>query len=198
MTTESNPLQQEQNRPQKHSKNRTGNRPQGTEQLTPQQRKQQWIDGKLERAKNDDFNVIQQKTRDTAETVNFLNIVDNLMYHIRMSSGTRGSRIPEGATDKYIKRINSIKDELNLVAAEMCRDTNRTYRPPRGYKNPLLDNKQKTKEPDLQTKTSVKAVKKADNKAPADGQKVAQTMPHLIPTATVPKDATTIAVPSAA
>lgn len=150
-------------RPQKKNKNRTqsGPRPQANDnQLSPQQRHQVWVDNKMEKAKNDDFNVIQQKTRDTAETVNFLNIVDNLMYHIRMNSGTMGSRIPEGAQDKYVKKINDIKAALNLVAAEMCRDTNRTYRPPRGYKNPLLENKPKAKEAVQQAKQAKKATVK--------------------------------------
>ena len=176
--------QQNQSRPHQNSSQRGKD---AAVPLSREERHQNWTDSKMERAKQDDFNVIQQKTRDTAETVNFLNIVDNLMYHIRMSAGTRGSKIPQGALDKYISRINAIKDDLNLVAAEMCRDTNRTYRPPRGYKNPLSTAAtQKPKGGESQAKSSAKAAKKPADIAPVE-QKQGPVVPHLVQTTPLPQ-----------
>ena len=106
------------------------------EQQTPQQRHQNWVEDSVGKIKQGTHGVIQQKTRDTAETKNFINIIDSLMFNVRMNAGI-SRNIPAEALQGYIDRVRRAKEELNLVAAEMCRDMGRPYRPPRGYTNPL-------------------------------------------------------------
>lgn len=112
----------------------------GKDTLTPQEKHQQWVNSKLEKARQDDYNTVSQKTKDSVATVNFINIIDNLMYYVRMNAGTN-SRIPAESLQSYIDRVNEAKETLNRIAAEMCRDMGRTYRPPRGFKNPLTSGK---------------------------------------------------------
>lgn len=137
------------------AKNRKKTRPQqtqsnsnreGQQDLSPQQkyeqRHQEFIDRSISQIKSGSYSTVQSKTKDTAETRNFINTLDTLMFKARMNAGTRGARYTGHDLDtKFLPRINKAKDELNLLAAELCQLMGQPYRPPRGYKNPLQSKK---------------------------------------------------------
>lgn len=152
----------------KRNKNRNGASAQaGGDNLSPAEKHKNWTSSKVERAGQDDYNVIQQKTKDTSATVNFLNIIDGLMYYIRMNEGVPGSKVKEGTLAKYTGRLAEQKNSLNQLAAEICKDTGREYRPPRGYKNPLISEKPQQKAKKAPAKPAVKAAEKSAGDAPA-------------------------------
>lgn len=105
--------------------------------LTPQQRHANWKESKLAKAAQDDFNVISQKTRDSAELVNLLNFNDQLMFQLRMSAGLKSSRIKLDTFQKFMDRSEEAKELLNTINAELCQALGRDYVPPRGFKHPL-------------------------------------------------------------
>lgn len=145
----------------KKNKNRNGASAQaGGDNLSPAEKHRNWTSSKVERAGQDDYNVIQQKTKDTSSTVNFLNIIDGLMYYLRMNEGVEGSKVKVGTVAKYTGRLTAIKGDLNLLAAEICKDTGREYRPPRGYKNPLISEKPQQKAKKAPAKPAAKAADK--------------------------------------
>lgn len=110
--------------------------------LTAQQRHANWKENKVAKAAQDDFNVISQKTRDSAELVNLLNFNDQLMYQLRMSAGLKGSRINLDTFQKFMDRSEEAKELLNTINAELCQALGRDYVPPRGFKHPLKKQQQ--------------------------------------------------------
>ena len=104
---------------------------------TPQgSKKVDWQARKLENAKRDDTSVVFCRARDTGDFVNILNSNDNLVYQMRMNMGRRDSLTFE-VVQSYIDRSRRIKEELNLMNAEMCQLLDYTYKPPRGFDHPL-------------------------------------------------------------
>jgi hypothetical protein len=148
----------------------------GQPDLSPQERHQQYVDRSVTQIQAGTHTTIQQKTRDTAETRNFINIIDSLMFKVRMNAGITGTRIKAEDLQKYINRVNEAKESLNLVAAEMCRDMGQPYRPPRGYKNPLQGKGANATEPKKAPVTEIKqatAKKQKTTPAPSDTSELA-------------------------
>jgi hypothetical protein len=95
-----------------------------------------WQERKLEKVNRDDFDVISRKTRDQSDFIGMLNTLDNLLYQLRMNMG-RSSNIQLDKAQEFLVRSQRIKDEINLLNAEMCEMMGWDYRPPRGFTNPL-------------------------------------------------------------
>ncbi len=95
-----------------------------------------WQERKLEKVNRDDFDVISRKTRDQSDFIGMLNTLDNLLYQLRMNMG-RSSSIQLDKAQDFLVRSQKIKDEINLLNAEMCEMMGWDYRPPRGFTNPL-------------------------------------------------------------
>jgi hypothetical protein len=114
-------------------KNKNGNGDQGGKK--PSDGKS-WQERKLEKANRDDFDVISRKTMDQGDFIGMLNILDNALYKLRMNMG-RNSNINFEKAQKFIEWGQKIKDEINLLNAEMCKEMGWDYRPPRGFTNPL-------------------------------------------------------------
>jgi hypothetical protein len=95
-----------------------------------------WQERKMEKVTRDDFDVISRKTRDQSDFIGMLNTLDNLLYQLRMDMGRRSS-IQLDKAQEFLVRSQSIKDEINLLNAEMCEMMGWDYRPPRGFANPL-------------------------------------------------------------
>lgn len=122
-------------------KNRKGNGDQGGKK--PSDGKS-WQERKLEKANRDDFDVISRKTMDQGDFIGMLNILDNALYKLRMNMG-RNSNINFEKAQKFIEWGQKIKDEINLLNAEMCKEMGWDYRPPRGFTNPLGEAEEKEK-----------------------------------------------------
>lgn len=146
--------------------------PQGQRQegqtLSPKERYEARVAFKQSVAADDDYKTIRMRTPETSETRNFITILDNLMYDIRMTAGGKGSRIKSEDLTKYINRVQKAKDELNLVCAELSRDLGKRYRPPRGYENPLEKRKQQQQKPVQPQQQKAKQAQPAAGAKPAD------------------------------
>ena len=112
-----------------------------------------WQERKMEKVTRDDFDVISRKTRDQSDFIGMLNTLDNLLYQLRMNMG-RSSNIQLDKAQDFLVRSQKIKDEINLLNAEMCEMMGWDYRPPRGFTNPLGEVERKEK---MKKGTSVKA-----------------------------------------
>ena len=95
-----------------------------------------WQERKMEKVTRDDFDVISRKTMDQGDFIGMLNTLDNLLYQLRMNMG-RSSNIQLDKAQEFLVRSQRIKDEINLLNAEMCEMMGWEYRPPRGFTNPL-------------------------------------------------------------
>jgi len=78
-----------------------------------------WQERKLEKVNRDDIDVISRKTRDQSDFIGMLNTLDNVLYQLRMNMG-RSSNIQLDKAQEFLVRSQRIKDEINLLNAEMC------------------------------------------------------------------------------
>ena len=101
--------------------------------------KQSWQDRKLNKAVRDDIDVISRKTLDQSDFINMLNTHDNVLYQLRMNMG-RNKNITFEKAQEFIERSQVIREEINILNAEMCQMMGWDYTPPRGFKNPLENN----------------------------------------------------------
>ena len=116
--------------------------------------KKSWQDRKLDKVSRDDIDVISRKTRDQSDFITMLNTHDNVLYKLRMNMG-RDKNLTFEKAQEFIERSQQIREEINLLNAEMCQLMNWDYTPPRGFTNPLSEKEGKGK------------VKKASAKVPA-------------------------------
>jgi hypothetical protein len=98
--------------------------------------KQSWQDRKLQKVVRDDIDVISRKTLDQSDFISMLNTHDNVLHRLRMTMG-RNSNITFEKAQEFIERSQQIREEINLLNAEMCQLMDWDYTPPRGFTNPL-------------------------------------------------------------
>lgn len=121
---------------------------------------------KMERAEREDTMVIAQRTPETQDCARLLESNDFLVARLRTNFGStrRGALTPEQAL-AFLQRNDELRQELNLINAEMSKAMGIDYRPPRGFSNPLA------------TKTTEKApeVKEPEEKPKAPAKKAEAT-----------------------
>ena len=103
-----------------------------------------WQDRKLDKVTRDDIDIISRKTRDQSDFISMLNTHDNVLYQLRMNMG-RNKNLTFDKAQEFIERSQQIREEINLLNAEMCQLMNWTYKPPRGFSNPLGEPEPKEK-----------------------------------------------------
>ena len=105
-----------------------------------------WQERKVEKAKRDDIDVISKRTLDQGDFINVLNSLDYYLYQLRMNMG-RIKVITFDKAQEFIERSLRIKEDINLLNAEMCGLMGYTYKPPKGFTNPLgaTDEREKAK-----------------------------------------------------
>jgi hypothetical protein len=117
--------------------------------------KESWQDRKLKKVVRDDIDVISRKTLDQSDFITMLNTHDNVLHRLRMTMG-RNSNITFEKAQEFIERSQQIREEINLLNAEMCEMMSWDYTPPRGFTNPL--EKSAGGEKKESKKTAIKAV----------------------------------------
>lgn len=98
--------------------------------------KESWQDRKLKKVVRDDIDVISRKTLDQSDFITMLNTHDNVLHRLRMTMG-RNSNITFEKAQEFIERSQQIREEINLLNAEMCELMEWDYTPPRGFTNPF-------------------------------------------------------------
>lgn len=101
--------------------------------------KESWQDRKLKKVVRDDIDVISRKTLDQSDFITMLNTHDNVLHRLRMTMG-RNKNITFEKAQEFIERSQHIREEINLLNAEMCELMEWDYTPPRGFSNPLAKN----------------------------------------------------------
>ena len=100
--------------------------------------KKSWQERKLDKVNRDDIDIISRKTRDQSDFISMLNTHDNVLYQLRMNMG-RNKNLTFEKAQEFIERSQQIREEINLLNAEMCQLIRWDYTPPRGFINPLDD-----------------------------------------------------------
>ena len=96
-----------------------------------------WQDRKRDKVNRDDIDVISRKTRDQSDFISMLNTHDNVLYQLRMNMG-RNRNLTFEKAQEFLERSRQIREEINLLNAEMCRLMKWNYTPPRGFTNPFV------------------------------------------------------------
>lgn len=111
------------------------------EKRSPEERekkRQERLDRKLERAQRDDTGVVSSRTLDTSDFIRLFGTTDYMLNLIRRNMGRKG-KIDVTRAARFLTEVERIKEELNILNAEMCRELGEDYRPPYGYENPLKE-----------------------------------------------------------
>lgn len=106
--------------------------------------KKSWQDRKLNKVIRDDIDVISRKTMDQSDFISMLNTHDNVLYKLRMNMG-RDKNLTFDKAQEFIERSQQIREEINLLNAEMCQLMKWDYTPPRGFANPFAESAEKGK-----------------------------------------------------
>lgn len=112
-----------------------------------QQRK---LERKMERAQRDDTGVVSRKTLDSSDFISLFGTTDFMLNLIRKNMGRKG-KIDVTRAAKFLTEVERIKEEFNLLNAEMCRELGEKYKPPYGFDNPLKEEKQETLDPTVES-----------------------------------------------
>ena len=108
-----------------------------------EQERQRRLDRKLARAQRDDIGVISKKTLDSSDFIRLFGTTDYMLNLIRRNMGRKG-KIEVTKAAMFLTEVERIKEELNILNAEMCRELGEKYRPPYGYENPLVEEVRET------------------------------------------------------
>lgn len=100
------------------------------------QRRQERLDRKIELAKRDDMDVISRKAAETNDSIRLLSANDYIINLLRNKLG-RPNGVPVEQAVAFLERNETLRQEMNLLNAEMCRAMGMSYRAPRGFENPL-------------------------------------------------------------
>lgn len=100
------------------------------------QRRQERLDRKIELAKRDDMDVISRKAAETNDSIRLLSANDYIINLLRNKLG-RPNGVPVDQAVAFLERNETLRQEMNLLNAEMCRAMGMSYRAPRGFENPL-------------------------------------------------------------
>ena len=128
-----------------NKKEATGKKPSG---------KESWQDRKLKKVVRDDIDVISRKTLDQSDFITMLNTHDNVLHRLRMTMG-RNSNITFEKAQEFIERSQQIREEINLLNAEMCDLMEWDYTPPRGFTNPFAKSEDEGKRARKKTVSTV-------------------------------------------
>jgi len=108
--------------------------------ISREEQQQKRLERKLQLVQRQDMDVISRKAIDTSDFIRLIGTTDYLISLVRANMGRRG-RIDGVKGMEYIARVERIKEELNLLNAEMCRELGKDYKPPYGFENPLKEEK---------------------------------------------------------
>lgn len=106
--------------------------------------KESWQSRKLKKVVRDDIDVISRKTLDQSDFIIMLNTHDSVLHRMRMTMG-RNMKITFEKAQEFIERSQQIREEINLLNAEMCQLMEWDYTPPRGFTNPLAKSSEEAK-----------------------------------------------------
>jgi len=100
------------------------------------ERQRQQVERKLELARREDMGIVSRRTLDSSDFIRLFSTTDFMLSLVRGNMGRKG-KIDVARAAKFLAEAERIKEELNILNAEMCRELGREYRPPYGFENPL-------------------------------------------------------------
>jgi hypothetical protein len=110
----------------------------GPVKFSPEERKAR----RVELAQRDDAEVITRRAAETNDFIRLLSANDYIVNRLRNNLGRRNG-VPAAAAIAFLERNEQLRQEMNLLNAEMCKAMGIDYTPPRGYDNPLEAQKDK-------------------------------------------------------
>ena len=80
--------------------------------------------------------IVSRRTLDSSDFIRLFSTTDFMLSLVRGNMGRKG-KIEVSRAAQFLAEAERIKEELNLLNAEMCRELGREYKPPYGFENPL-------------------------------------------------------------
>jgi len=111
------------------------------ERMTREERtekQKQRLERKMELAQREDMGIVSRRTLDSSDFIRLFGTTDFMLSLVRGNMGRKG-KIEVARAANFLAEAERIKEELNLLNAEMCRELGREYKPPYGFENPFKD-----------------------------------------------------------
>lgn len=102
------------------------------------ERQRQQLERKMELAQREDMGIVSRRTLDSSDFIRLLSATDFMLSLVRGNMGRKG-KIEVARAAEFLAEAERIKEELNILNAEMCRELGRDYKPPHGFENPLKE-----------------------------------------------------------
>ncbi|HOI17410.1 MAG TPA: hypothetical protein PK036_13810 [Geobacteraceae bacterium] len=102
------------------------------------ERQKQHLKRKMELAQREDMGIVSRRTLDSSDFIRLFSTTDFMLSLVRGNMGRKG-KIDVARAAQFLAEAERIKEDLNLLNAEMCRELGREYRPPYGFENPLKE-----------------------------------------------------------
>lgn len=102
------------------------------------ERQREQLARKMELAQREDMGIVSRRTLDSSDFIRLLSATDFMLSLVRGNMGRKG-KIQVARAAEFLAKAERIKEELNILNAEMCRELGRDYKPPHGFENPLKE-----------------------------------------------------------
>ena len=106
-----------------------------------EKQQQRYLERKLKLAQRDDMGIVSRRTLDSSDFIRLFGTTDFMLSLVRGNMGRKG-KIELNRAARFLIEAERIKEELNQLNAEMCRELGRDYKPPNGFENPLKEENQ--------------------------------------------------------
>lgn len=98
-------------------------------------KKKRYLNNKLRKASQDDYEVISRRTDDTNDFIGLLNSTDNLVHQMRRRMD-RQENLTAEVVSKYLKRYQAMRADLDQFNKEVSELLGFDYVSPRGLNTP--------------------------------------------------------------
>lgn len=106
------------------------------EQKKPRPTPEQWREERHKKAERSDLAFISRRTYDQFDFIGLLNSHDIMLHKLRLQAG-RSRKLSFAVVAEIIEKSDKIKEDINLLNAQISRLLGDRYIPPRGFDDPL-------------------------------------------------------------
>jgi len=111
------------------------------EQRKPRPTPEEWREERHKKSERSDLAFISRRTYDQFDFIGLLNSHDTFLHKLRLQAG-RSRKVSFAVVAEIIEKSDKIKEDINLLNAQICRLLGDKYYPPRGFNDPLAKSDQ--------------------------------------------------------
>lgn len=115
------------------------------DQRKPRPTPEEWREERHKKSERSDLAFISRRTYDQFDFIGLLNSHDIMLHKLRLQAG-RSRKLSFAVVAEIIEKSDKIKEDINLLNAQISRLLGEKYYPPRGFDDPLAKTDQNADE----------------------------------------------------